>query len=166
MMHPRWQPLFIVAGIGVVIIFIGIGLQMLQVLVSIKERKQNRDLTGDPWNGRTLEWSTTSPPPFYNFAVLPEVHDIDAFWDMKHAKTKPKKPVYDDIHMPKNTPLGLYVGICGFLACFGFIWHMMWLAVVGAIGIIICMIVRLADKEPDFFVTAAEVTETEATHIH
>ena len=161
-----WQPLFIVAAIGAAIIFVGVGFQLLQIYVSIKQRKENMDVTGDPWNGRTLEWSTTSPPPFYNFAITPEVDHIDAFWEMKHAKSKKKKPKYDMIHMPKNTSLGIFVGVFAFLSCFGFIWHMMWLAGLGAIGILVCMIIRLADKEPDYFVSAAEVERIEATHLN
>src|SRR5262249_5912513 len=101
---PEWQPLFIIAAVGALFILIGVGLQVLQLIVSIKERHQTRDLTGDPWNGRTLEWSTTSPPPFYNFALIPEVHQKDAFWVMKHQKVVDQSPKkYEDIHMPKNT---------------------------------------------------------------
>ncbi len=102
----EWQPLFIIAAIGAFFIMCGLGFQILQLLVSIKERKENRDLTGDPWNGRNLEWSTTSPPPFYNFAFIPEVHSRDPFWVMKHTK-QPAPTKYEEIHMPKNSGDGV-----------------------------------------------------------
>ncbi len=81
-----WQPLFIVAAIGVALITLGVGFQMLQAIVSIKQRKQNLDTTGDPWNGRTLEWATASPPPVYNFAMIPKADARDPFWVGKQEK--------------------------------------------------------------------------------
>jgi cytochrome o ubiquinol oxidase subunit 1 len=155
-----WQPLFIVAAVGVAIIFLGIGFQVLQVYVSIKGRHKNRDTTGDPWNGRTLEWSTPSPPQEYNFAIVPHVHDRDAFWTMKHARTA-HKPHYEDIIMPKNTPLSPLIGGFAFLMGFCLIWHIMWLAAIGLAGIIICMIVRLSEKETEHLITAKEVAKLE-----
>jgi cytochrome o ubiquinol oxidase subunit 1 len=155
-----WQPLFIVAAVGVAIIFLGIGFQVLQVAVSIKGRHKNRDTTGDPWNGRTLEWSTPSPPQEYNFAIVPHVHDRDAFWTMKHARTA-HKPHYEDIIMPKNTPLSPLIGGFAFLMGFCLIWHIMWLAAIGLAGIIICMIVRLSEKETEHLITAKEVAKLE-----
>ncbi len=86
----------------------GILCQLIQIFVSIRDREQNRDLTGDPWGARTLEWSTSSPPPFYNFAVVPQIHDRDEFWDMKEKGEAYKKPAkYEPIHMPKNTGAAL-----------------------------------------------------------
>ncbi len=159
---PEWQPLFIVAGIGAVVIMIGFGLQLLQIYVSIRDRNKNRDLTGDPWNGRTLEWSTTSPPPFYNFAFIPEVHERDAWWVMKHVKAKDNAPiVYEDIHMPKNTPMGFYIGAFSFVLGFALIWWMYWLAIVGAVGIVAGVIAHLYQKHPDYHVPAAEVEQIE-----
>lgn len=156
-----WQPLFIVAAIGVTIIICGILFQILQVLVSIKQRKKNRDLTGDPWNGRTLEWSTSSPPPFYNFAILPEVHERDSFWIVKHTKTI-EKPHYKDIHMPKNTPMGLFIGGFSFVLGFALIWHIIWLGIVGLIGVIACIVIRMSDDDIDYYVLATEIEEIEA----
>ncbi len=124
-----WQGLFVVAGIGVLIIMLGVGFQILQLLVSVKQRHNNRDLSGDPWNGRTLEWSTSSPAPFYNFAIIPHVRDRDPFWGMKQRPTVAREPLYKDIYLPKNSPLGLFIGSCGFLACFGIVWHMWWMAI-------------------------------------
>jgi cytochrome o ubiquinol oxidase subunit 1 len=155
-----WQPLFIVAGIGVLIIGAGFGFQVLQILVSYKNRHQNKDTTGDPWNGRTLEWSTTSPPPFYNFAIVPEVHERDAFWAMKQADLqKPKQ--YEAIHMPKNTATGFYIGALSFTFGFGLIWYIWWMAALSFIGMMACLIVRLYDKDTDYHVSAEEVAEIE-----
>jgi len=158
----EWQPLFIVAGIGSLLILCGFGLQILQLIVSIIQRKKTMDVTGDPWNGRTLEWSTSSPPPFYNFAFIPEVNQRDAFWVMKHTKTaKAQHRKYEDIHMPKNTPMGFYIGMFSFFFGFGLIWYMFWLAAIGAIGMIVCIILHLYQKHPDYHVTAEEVAEIE-----
>lgn len=156
----EWQPLFIVAALGAALVLIGVGFQVLQIFISFKERKKHKDTTGDPWNGRTLEWSTTSPPPFYNFAHIPEVETRDAFWMMKHSKTH-KRKAYEDIHMPKNTPMGLYMGICSFILAFGLIWWMFWLALLGTVGIIACAILHLYQKHPDYYVTAKEVAAIE-----
>ena len=159
----EWQPLFIVAGVGALLILVGVGFQVLQVIVSIKQRNENKDVTGDPWNGRTLEWSTTSPPPFYNFAFIPEAHDRDAFWIMKHAKKTESKPrKYEDIHMPKNTAMGFYIGMFSFLFGFGLIWYMFWLAGIGLIGIIACAIIHLYEKHPDYHVPANDVEQIES----
>ena len=157
-----WQPLFIVAALGVILILAGVGFQVLQVIVSVKQRKENQDTTGDPWNGRTLEWTTTSPPPFYNYAIIPEVHQRDPFWAMKQSKTsEAQRPQYEDIHMPKNTSTGFYIGILSFILGFGLIWYMFWLAAISAIGIIACLIIRLYTKDTDYYVTAEEVEKIE-----
>ncbi len=154
----EWQPLFLVAGVGTLVILAGVGFQVLQVLVSIKQRKENRDTNGDPWNGRTLEWSTASPPPFYNFAFVPEVHERDAFWVMKHSKIKEKAiRKYEDIHMPKNTAMGFYIGFFSFLFGFGVIWAMYWLVALSFIAMIACVILHLYQKHPDYHVPADEV---------
>lgn len=154
-----WQPLFITAGIGAMIIVAGVGCQVIQVLISIKEKEKNRDTTGDPWNGRTLEWSTSSPPPFYNFATIPEVHERDAFWHMKHEKRRLYQ--YNDIHMPKNTGMGFCIGVFSFLVGFGFVWYLFWLAIIGVVGIIACAIIHLSERHPEYTVTAREVAAIE-----
>jgi len=157
-----WQPLFIVAAIGVLLIFCGVGFQVLQLYVSIKKRHENRDTTGDPWNGRNLEWSTTSPSPFYNYAIIPEVHGRDAFWMMKHSKTtSPTEKTYQEIHMPKNTSIGVLIGAISFILGFALVWHMFWLGAMCSIAIIICIIVRLADQHTDYHVTVDEIKKIE-----
>ncbi len=156
-----WQQLFIVAAVGVVLIITGIGFQILQLLVSIKQRHQNRDVTGDPWDGRTLEWSTSSPPPFYNFAVIPEVTERDAFWAMKRAKNRPA-PEYRAFRMPKNTPVPLIIGSLAFAIGFGMIWHMFWLSILGVLGIITVLAVRASSDEHEYTVSVARIKQTEA----
>src|SRR5947209_13121416 len=103
---PSWQPSLLVAQAGAIVIMCGILCQMAQLYVSIRTRDQRRDLTGDPWDGRTLEWATASPPPAYNFAVMPDVEDTDAFWDMKKRREVDEpEPSYEPIEMPRNTPV-------------------------------------------------------------
>ncbi len=157
-----WQQLFIVAGVGVLVICLGVALQLLQLVVSIIQRNKNRDTTGDPWSGRTLEWSTTSPAPVYNFAIVPEVTERDAFWVAKHSKAKPKKPVYTDILMPKNTGLGAIIAGFAFLTGFGAIWRITWLAVIGVLGVITTIIVRMNDDDTEYVIPASEVKAQEA----
>jgi len=162
----EWRPLFTIAAVGVVLIGCGVALQVLQILISIRDRKKNKDLTGDPWNGRTLEWSTSSPPPFYNFAFIPEVHDRDAFWIMKQNKSQKDKPrEYEDIHMPRNSGMGFYIAACSFVVGFALTWHMFYLAGAGAVGIIICMVVRLADEDTDYYVSGEEVRRIESARL-
>ncbi|HSX03302.1 MAG TPA: cytochrome o ubiquinol oxidase subunit I [Rhabdochlamydiaceae bacterium] len=160
---PEWQPLFIISAIGALIIVLGVGFQALQLFLSIKHRNKHKDKTGDPWNGRTLEWSTSSPPPFYNFAHTPEVHSRDAFWVSKQSKTPLFQDAdYHDIHMPKNSPNGFYIAIFSFIMAFGLIWYMYWLAVLGFIGMLAAMIKQLAEKEPDYDVHASEIEKIES----
>lgn len=143
-----WHPLFLLAAAGAVIIFIGIGIQILQVVVSILTRKKNRDLTGDPWNGRTLEWSTSSPPPEYNFAKIPVVNQRDAFWAIKQGEAPEiEQKGYGPIYLPKNSAIPVIIG--GFAICFGFgfTWHINWLTLTGFIGIIFCLLFRFFESE-------------------
>lgn len=157
-----WQPLFIVAGVGVMIIFLGVGFQLLQLAWSIFTRYQNYDTTGDPWNARTLEWSTSSPPPEYNFAVLPEVAGRDAFWAQKQAKeTEPEPQQYEKIVIPKNTGAGII--IAGFSLVFGFaaVWHIWWLAGLSLIGAIASVIIRSSEENTEMTISAAKVAKIE-----
>jgi cytochrome o ubiquinol oxidase subunit 1 len=158
-----WQPLFIMAAFGVVLIGIGVGLQILQLLLSIMTRSYNRDLTGDPWNGRTLEWSTASPAPFYNFAVIPVVNERDAFWAMKHDPEKStKKPNYQPFQELKNTGVPIIIGGLSLTFGFAIIWHMWWLAAIGLFGLITTLIVRLSNDDTERTVTVAEIEKVEA----
>ncbi len=157
-----WQGLFIVAGVGVLLICLGIGFQILQLIVSITRRHHRRDLTGDPWNGRTLEWSTTSSAPLYNFATLPSVQERDSFWVSKQTDAKPSKPHYEDIYLPKNTPLALFIAVGAFGFGFGMIWHIWWLAAIGLLGAITVIIIRTSDDDSEYVLPAAEVARLEA----
>jgi cytochrome o ubiquinol oxidase subunit 1 len=135
---PEWHPWLLIAAGGAAIILAGIIFQIAQLAVSIRRREALRDATGDPWNGRSLEWATSSPPPAFNFAVLPHVEGGEAYWDMKQRAIRQARlsdePAYADIEVPRNSPTGF---ICAFFATFmGFalIWHIWWLVAVAALG--------------------------------
>lgn len=151
-----WQGLFIVAGVGVAIICMGLLMQIIQVVYSIWKRKENVDSTGDPWNGRTLEWSVPSPIPVYNFATTPAVHSRDAYLEMKNGRA-PSKGEYEDVHLPKNSPLPVVVAAGSFMIGFGLVWHMWWLALVGLVVVIGTIIVRSMDEQTEYTITAAEI---------
>ena len=164
-----WQGLFIVAGVGVVIIGIGIGLQLLQLAVSIWQRKKHLDRTGDPWNGRTLEWSVPSPAPFYNFAVIPTVTTRDQWWEDKQAVKRghmPKAPHYEAIELPKNTGMGLLIAGAAFMVGFGLVWHIWWLAIVGFVAAVTLLIVRLTNDDTEYTVTAKELEALDTVRRH
>jgi cytochrome o ubiquinol oxidase subunit 1 len=157
-----WQSLFIVAGIGVAIIGLGIGLQILQVLISVVTRKWNQDLSGDPWNGRTLEWSTASPPPFYNFAIEPVVHERDAFWMMKQRSESGLSGEYQPISVVRNTSAAMVIAGCALGFGFAMIWHIWWLAAISALGLITTIIVRTTSPSNERIVSVAEIEKIEA----
>jgi cytochrome o ubiquinol oxidase subunit I len=127
----RWQPYLIAAEIGALIILCGIVATIAQLVVSIRTRTQRRDLSGDPWNGRTLEWSTASPPPAYNFAILPQVESLDAFWAMKQRGPAVPAERYESIEMPGNSANGFVTAFFAVLTGFALIWHIWWLAILG-----------------------------------
>jgi cytochrome o ubiquinol oxidase subunit 1 len=157
-----WQSLFIVAGVGSAIIAGGVGLIILQQVVSFFKRKQNIDKTGDPWNGRTLEWSIPSPAPFYNFAITPEVKTRDAFWEMKknHVKGGEKEALnYRDIIMPNNSAASVFIGCLSVGFGFGMIWHIWWLSIISLVGIIVAIIIRTTSDNTEHVITAAEIEE-------
>lgn len=156
-----WQELFIVAGVGVMVIMAGIGLQLFQLVYSIWNRKKYVDKTGDPWNGRTLEWSTTSPAPHYNFAVIPTVNSRDPFWEQKQQKIKSAAPKYQAFNMPKNSGMGMVIATFSVICGFGLIWHIWWLAALGILGVITAVIVRINDDNTEYTVSVAEIKEAE-----
>lgn len=155
-----WQQLFIVAAVGVAVICAGVFFQVLQLVYSIWKRDENRDLTGDPWDGRTLEWSTGSPAPVYNFATLPQVTERDAWWAMKKSKAKPNL-AYESIKLPKNTPFGMIVGMWAFMIGFGMVWHIWWLCVLSLFGLITTIIVRSTAEDTEYLIPAAQVARLE-----
>jgi cytochrome o ubiquinol oxidase subunit 1 len=158
----EWQPMLITAFVGAVIIAAGIGATVLQLVYSVWKREELKDVTGDPWGGRTLEWATASPPPFYNFAHTPVVHSLDALTFMKeHGMHQQRNERYSEIHMPRNTNVGLAMGLLSIVMGFGFIWHMWWLGVLGFVGMIVAFILRSFDEDVDYYVPVAEVERIE-----
>jgi cytochrome o ubiquinol oxidase subunit I len=155
---PEWHPWLIVAALGAALIFIGIVLQIIQLIYSIRHRASLRDSTGDPWNGRSLEWATASPPPAFNFAILPNVSGEEAYWSMKRSarEQEDSAPRYEDIAMPKNSPTGF---ICAFFATvmgFALIWHIWWLVIAGGIGAFATFVVFAWRDEDEYIVSAAD----------
>ncbi|KHK03391.1 cytochrome o ubiquinol oxidase subunit I [Desulfovibrio sp. TomC] len=160
--NPAWQPYLIIAFLGTGVIALGIGCTIIQLLVSIKDRHANRDVTGDPWDGRTLEWATTSPPPVYNFAIIPVVEDRDAFWDMKEKGLAAKRPAkYEPIEMPKNSWHGLAIGVLAFVFGFSMIWYIWWLAAASFLGLIAVVVARASLDDIHYIIPAAEVARIE-----
>lgn len=163
-----FQPWLIMAWVGSIIIALGVLCQAIQLIVSLKDRHKNRDLTGDPWNGRTLEWATSSPPAFYNFAVDPVVDSRDGFWEHKQKGLNLQNQTgplhYEDIHMPKNTAMGFVISGFSFFFGFAMVWHIWWLAIAGLLGALISVLMRSFDYDIDYYVKAKEVTEIERQH--
>jgi len=160
--NPAWQPYLVIAAGGAAVILLGIIFQMVQLAVSIKDRRATRDLTGDPWNGRTLEWTTSSPPAVYNFARIPVVRDIDALTDMKEKGVAfTQSDQYHDIPMPKNTGKGFIIGVLNFILGFAMVWYIWWLALLSALSILLMVIARSADDDTHYLVPAEEVARIE-----
>lgn len=162
---PEYHTLLGVAALGAVIIALGIACQFIQLGVSIRDRNKNRDTTGDPWGGRTLEWATSSPPPFYNFAVTPRVEDRDTFWDNKEKGVAYAKPTtYDPIHMPKNTAAGVIIAVFTMIFGFAMIWHIWWLAIVSFVGMVVTWIAKSFDQDVDYYVPVDQIETIENKH--
>lgn len=158
-----WQPLYITSLIGFFVITAAVSVQIHMIVKSIRERKQRQDTTGDPWNGRTLEWATHSPPPFYNFAVVPPILSYEPFWDLKKQGWK-RETEYHDIECFKNTGMGIYISAFAFLAGFAIVWHIIWLALVGIIGCIVCVIMISMDDELEYILHSNEVDKYECRY--
>jgi cytochrome o ubiquinol oxidase subunit 1 len=156
-----WQPLFLVAAFGAVLIAGGIACMLIQFYVSIRNREALRDFTGDPWNGRTLEWATSSPPPAYNFAFTPVIHDMDAWADMKaRAYERPVKG-FRDIHMPSNTGAGVILAGLAMVCGLAMIWYVWWLAALSFVGLLAVAIGHTFNYKRDFYIPASEVEQFE-----
>jgi cytochrome o ubiquinol oxidase subunit 1 len=164
--NPAWTPFLHLAVVGVAFIGLGILFQAAQIIVSIRGRAARRDLTGDPWGGRTLEWATASPPPVYNFATTPVVRSVDALADMKASGAMPRHAAesYEPIHMPRNTAAGLVMGAFGLLLGFALVWHIWWLAIAGLGGMVATFIRRSFDADTDYFVPPARIALIEDQH--
>jgi cytochrome o ubiquinol oxidase subunit 1 len=157
-----WQPYLVVAAAGACFVLAGIACMIGQFIVSIRQRTQLRDFTGDPWKARSLEWLTASPPAPYNFAVIPEVQDRDAFHVMKERGGAYRKPArYEDIYLPKNSAFGVIVGAFAFAFGFAMVWHIWWVAIASALVIAAAVIVRSSQDETEYCLSAAEVEKIE-----
>jgi cytochrome o ubiquinol oxidase subunit 1 len=159
---PSLQIWFIIAAFGAGLIAIGILSFLIQIAVSIRNREKLRDLTGDPWDGRTLEWSTSSPPPDYNFAFTPVIRDNDAWHDMKKSGYRRPLSGYRPIHMPKNTSTGIILAGFATALGFGMIWYMWWLVAISFVGLLGTAIHHTFNYHRDFHIPVEKVTETEA----
>ena len=162
-----WRPWLLVAALGAVVVLAGIMLQVAQLVVSIRNREALRDVTGDPWNGRSLEWATASPPPAFNFAVLPEVTGEEAYWEMKERgreQAQAAEPAYAEIEVPRNSPTGF---ICAFFATvlgFAMIWHIWWMAIAALLGAFATFVVFAWRDRSEYAVPAAEVARIDRAH--
>jgi cytochrome o ubiquinol oxidase subunit 1 len=158
---PSLQIWFVIAAFGAFLILLGILSFLVQIYVSVRDRERLRDVTGDPWNARTLEWSTSSPPPAYNFAFTPLVHDNDAWWDMKKRGYQRPLGGYKPIHMPKNTGAGIILAGISTVLGFALIWYVWWLAVVSFIALIATAIGHTFNYNRSFNIPADEIVQTE-----
>jgi cytochrome o ubiquinol oxidase subunit 1 len=159
---PEWQPWLIVALVGACVIALGIGAMAVQLVVSIRDRHANRDLTGDPWDARSLEWSTASPAPFYNFAHVPRIDALEQHWEDKRrgrAGVRPAK--YEAIHMPSNTGAGFLISVFGTALCFALVWHMWAVAGAALVAVIATFVIRTYDRDVDYHLPAPEVERIE-----
>ena len=159
---PSLQIWFQIAAFGAFLVALGILSMLIQFYVTFRDREKLRDTTGDPWDGRTLEWSTSSPPPSYNFAFTPQVHDLDAWTDMKKRGYVRPLQGFIPIHMPKNTGTGII--LAGLSAVFGFaaIWHMWPLAALSFVAILVVAIGHTFNYKREFYIGADEVLRVES----
>jgi cytochrome o ubiquinol oxidase subunit 1 len=156
----HWRPWVLVAAIGIVISAAGAVCQIVQLVVSIRDRAMLRDETGDPWDGRSLEWSTSSPPPAFNFAVLPQVHGEEPYWAIKQRAREQARlrdePEYEDIEVPRNSPTGFVCAFFATLIGFAMIWHIWWMVGLGIVGAYAVFVVFAWRDVPEYVVPAVE----------
>ncbi len=158
---PSLQIWFVIAAVGALIIAAGIGAMLMQFYVSIRDRETLRDTTGDPWNGRTLEWATSSPPPAYNFAFSPVIHDLDAWHDMKQRKAERPTEGFRAIHMPKNTGAGIFLAGLSTVVGVAMIWYIWWLAALAFVALLAVAIGHTFNYDRDFHIPAEDVVKNE-----
>lgn len=162
---PSLQIWFQIALVGALIIAVGIFANLMQIYVSIRDREKLRDHTGDPWGGRTLEWSTSSPAPEYNFAFTPIVHSREPWLDMKQRGYERPREGFNRIHMPKNTATGVVISGLALACGFGLVWYIWWLAIASFAGIFVAAIKHSFNYDQDHYIPAEEVERTEHEHI-
>jgi cytochrome o ubiquinol oxidase subunit 1 len=164
---PEWRPWLTIASVGAGLILAGIVCQIIQLVVSIRHREALRDVTGDPWDGRSLEWATASPPPVFNFAVMPDVTGEDAYWAMKRRVREEgaSQPDYQPIEMPRNSPTGF---VCAFFATimgFAMIWHIWWMVILGFIGAFATFVVFAWRDHDEYEIPADEVARLDRANV-
>ncbi len=156
-----WHPYFMLVAVGVAIIFCGINFQVIQLIRSYMQRRTRRAIAGDPWDGRTLEWSTTSPPPEYNFAKIPQVHERDIFWAMKYKGVSVSDGDYEDIYLPISTGVPFLIGMLVILFGFGFTWKIWWMVISSFVGVVALLITHLSKDDAHEILKADEVRKME-----
>lgn len=159
-----WWEMNLVSTIGAVLMAIAFLFQVWQIVYSVKYSP--KDTTGDPWNGRTLEWSIPSPVPHYNFATLPEVSSQDEWWEEKQRRARGEQPSIppklEPIHMPRNSGIPFVMSMFWFTAGFGFVFDWVWMTVAGLAGVAVCMLVHSFNYNTDYYIPVEEITRTEA----
>jgi cytochrome o ubiquinol oxidase subunit I len=163
-----WRPWLLVAAVGAGIILVGIVCQVVQLVVSIRARDKLH-VSADPWDGRTLEWSTTSPPPAWNYAVLPQVAARDSFWARKqlaHTGTaqSAELPHYDPIEMPRNSATGFVTAFFAVVTGFALIWHIWWMAALGMLGAFATLVVFAFREKEEIGISAERVAQFDQAH--
>jgi cytochrome o ubiquinol oxidase subunit I len=158
---PAWHPWLLIAAAGAAVILAGIILQIAQLAVSIRQRETLRDVTGDPWNGRSLEWATSSPPPVFNFAVLPHIIGDEPYWGIKQRAIQRadwgEEPAYTEIEMPRNSPTGFVCAFFATFAGFALIWHIWWMAALAVLGAFAIFVVFAWRDEDEYIIPADQV---------
>ena len=160
---PEWRPNLLVMAGGVGIMILGVVAQVTQLVVSIRNRKALQDMTGDPWDGRSLEWSTSSPPPVFNFAVLPDVHGEEAYWGIKQraieAQQLPEQPDYQPVEMPLNSPTGFFAAFFSFFTGFALVWHIWWLVILTLAGAYALFVIFAWRQHDEYEIPANKVAQ-------
>ncbi|MDO9709017.1 cbb3-type cytochrome c oxidase subunit I [Paracraurococcus lichenis] len=158
---PEWRPWVLLAGVGVAIMLVGVACQVIQLVVSIRNREALRDVTGDPWDARSLEWSTTSPPPPFNFATMPNVEGEEPYWTIKQraieTQNLAQEPDYKPIHMPRNSPTGFICAFFSTVTGFGLIWQIWWMVIAGLVAAFATFVVFAWRDVHEYEIPAAEV---------
>ena len=158
---PEWKPPLQIMLVGIGIMILGVAAQVTQLVVSIRRREELRDHTGDPWDGRSLEWSMASPPPAFNYAVLPDVHGEDAYWGIKQRAIETQRlgdaPEYAPIEMPRNSPTGFFAAFFSFFTGFAMVWHIWWLVLLTLVCAYGVFVVFAWRKDDEYEIPAEEV---------
>jgi cytochrome o ubiquinol oxidase subunit 1 len=158
---PEWRPWILLSALGTAILIGSVVCQLVQIVVSIRRREELRDVTGDPWDGRSLEWATPSPPPAFNFAHLPHVDNLEAYWNVKQRAREELEPdhapPYEDLEMPRNSPTGFVCAFFSTIIGFALIWHIWWLMILGLVGAYATFVVFAWRDVPEYVIPADEV---------